>query len=104
MFRGKQLAFSRLMALLCLCALLTASLAAPIHKHDSSRQDTCLLCHVTEHRGGVAIANDIGKPVVASSNPITSSVASPVILEPTESIRIPRAPPFLLVSTLVSLS
>jgi hypothetical protein len=94
--RGKQLAVRRLVALLCLCVFLGACLAAPIHKHDSGQEGTCLLCHATERADIVPIAKDVGKPVPAAANLDTASLKPALVLEVPHWARTPRAPPSIL--------
>jgi hypothetical protein len=96
--RSKQLAVSRLLALLCVCMLLVAFFAAPLHKHDSGEQGTCFLCHATERADVVPIANDVSKPISASSNLIPACLKPVPVLEVTHSTRTPRAPPSTLLS------
>lgn len=96
--RGKQLAFRRLMALLCLCLLVIACFAGPIHKHDSGQEGTCLLCHATERADVVPIANDVGKSIPAASSLIPACLKPVLVLEVTHSTRTPRAPPSTLLS------
>ncbi|MGI8962039.1 MAG: hypothetical protein ACR2IV_20235, partial [Bryobacteraceae bacterium] len=74
-------------------AVLIVSLAGPLHKHDSGQDANCLLCHVGERANVVAIANDAGKPLNASSDGLRFSFKPPAIFEIPDLTRTPRAPP-----------
>jgi hypothetical protein len=78
--------------------LLVLSFAGPLHKHGSSQDANCLLCHVTERANVVAIANDAGKPFIAPSHDLTLSFKPAVVFEVPDLARTPRAPPSSLLS------
>jgi hypothetical protein len=80
-------------ALVCLCMLLTVSFAAPIHKHDSGQEASCLLCHATERATIVPIARGMGNPIAAPSTRIAASFECVAVLERPDRTRTPRAPP-----------
>jgi len=84
---------SRILTILCLVALLVASVAASVHKHGPSQDATCLICHVTSRASVVSICSDAGKPLSATSHDVTARAAITAIPDPPDRIRIPRAPP-----------
>lgn len=90
--------FTRLLALLGLAALLVSSFAAPIHKHDASQEATCLICHATQRADVISIGNDAGKPLIAGTASVAELPARQAILDFSYAVRIPRAPPVLLLS------
>jgi hypothetical protein len=83
----------RLLAFACLAALLVASLAAPIHKHTASQDSSCLICHATTRADVVRIANDPGKPLIASTHQVAFSPSMAPADDISGSVRSPRAPP-----------
>ncbi len=87
-----------LLAFVCLVALLIASFAGPLHKHDSPQHANCLLCHVAERANVVSIASDAGKPLIIPSQHVAVSMEPAMIFEVPELTRTPRAPPASLLS------
>jgi hypothetical protein len=84
----------RLLAGICVCVLLLATIAAPIHKHSSNQEGTCLICHTTEGVNVVSISADVGKPSSNFSSEIAASLKPAHLIEVPLSTRTPRAPPF----------
>ena len=87
-----RLRIIRILALGCLCLVLIACFAGPIHKHDSAHE-ACLICHVSHRANVVAIDRDAGKPLITPS--YRAAILAPVMVdvETPRSIRVPRAPP-----------
>ena len=89
---------ARLLAFLCLIIILVSTLVAPIHKHDAGQEAACLICHATQRAGVVSVANDAGKPTVATAGAVASLHIGKVVSDFSYSVRTPRAPPTLLLS------
>ncbi len=84
--------FTRILAFVCLCVVLIACLAGPVHKHGSAHE-VCLICHVSHRSNTVAIDYDAGKPLIAISYRAATLAPVTVDLDAPRSIRTPRAPP-----------
>lgn len=83
----------QILAVLCIGIFLTACIAVPLHKHDSSQEGICLICHATERANVVAIHSDAGKPYIAPAVQMVLQVFAPPVLDGLETVRTPRAPP-----------
>lgn len=88
-----RLLLQRLLALVCLAALMAVFTVAPFHKHESNQDGTCLICHATERASVVAIVADAGKPYIANSNDVVVPLSISSTLESPILAHIARAPP-----------
>jgi len=84
---------TRFGALICLSLLLLATFCAPIHKHETGRDASCLFCHATT-RAEWQVPEGAAKQPVDSIAFVTNKYSAPAAVEETErTVRIPRAPP-----------
>jgi hypothetical protein len=88
----------RLLALLCLLAVLAVSIVAPVHDHSSRQEANCLICHAAERATVVHIDTDAGKSYDHRLHGMVAALHVLPIPEPPNSIRSSRAPPSLLLS------
>jgi hypothetical protein len=88
----------RVCALICLSLLLLASFCAPIHKHDNSQKASCLSCHATTRTEWLSQPVTAGRPFAAVSYATAKHVERPAMTAAECMVRIPRAPPTLLLS------
>jgi len=84
-------------ALVCLSLLLLATFCAPIHKHDPSQEASCLFCHATTRSEWLSPRVSAG-PIVSISCALIANPGRVVSIEAERTIRVPRAPPVLLLS------
>lgn len=85
-------------ALICLSLLLLAFLCAPIHKHDSAQDSSCLFCHASTRVEWQVTANSGADPVAAVGVLVDRYGGHAVTDDAGLNVRIPRAPPTKLLS------
>lgn len=83
----------RFCALICLSLLLLAFCCAPIHKHETGQDASCLFCHATTRAEWHPLANALNRPVQASAFLLDKYPRRTVVDDVELSVRIPRAPP-----------
>src|SRR4051794_1141926 len=95
---GKDSTLARFAAFTCFFALLLASFAAPIHKHASTQDSICLICHASDETADtVPIASDAGKLHLSASGRLDTPTEHLWVSETLPLARSPRAPPQFLV-------
>jgi hypothetical protein len=90
--RGRLL-FVRLFAVACLFALLLVSFAATIHNHAPGQDDTCLLCHVSDHATEITAAHDAGKPLATATSVVLFAGLPDALADGVLRTSASRAPP-----------
>jgi hypothetical protein len=88
----------RFCALICLSLLLTAFFCAPIHKHDTGQDASCLFCHATTRAEWNVPHYVAGLPMAAFSRVVDKYASRAVDDEAELAVLIPRAPPLKLLS------
>jgi hypothetical protein len=88
----------RVCALLCLGLLLLASFCAPIHKHDNGGEASCLFCHATTRTEWLSHPFNTGRPVASIAFTVAKPTGVAMAIDAECLVRIPRAPPALLLS------
>ncbi len=85
----------RLIALVCLFALVFASLAAPSHRHEPNSEVNCLICHAAPEASLSIVSASVVEPgfLCAEGDLIASRIRMP--MSPAQSFRTPRAPPLV---------
>lgn len=83
----------RACALICLSLLLLASFCAPIHKHDTNRESSCLFCHATTRTEWHGELNGAERSPVSVLFVIAKYCGHIKISDAEGTVRIPRAPP-----------
>jgi hypothetical protein len=86
----------RVMAFLCVLAILIAGMAAQLHKHDAAQDASCLVCHAVEHATIVAIAADAGKAWLSEQESAPMAKVPTLTLPDASAASAPRAPPSLV--------
>jgi len=88
----------RFCALICLTLLLTAFFCAPIHKHNTGQDASCLFCHASARAEGQLPADAPGPPVLSLPFVPDSYASREASSDVALRVRIPRAPPIQLLS------
>jgi hypothetical protein len=88
----------RFCALICLSLLLVASFCAPIHKHDTGQDASCLFCHATTRAEWSVPAGAAGQPVASTLFVVDKNPGRTMADDSEHKVRIPRSPPSLLLS------
>ena len=89
---------TRFCALICLSLLLLAFFCAPIHRHDTGQDASCLFCHATTRAEWHLPANADSQALEAVSGVLDGYASPATINEAERAVRIPRAPPVKLLS------
>jgi hypothetical protein len=83
----------RFCALICLSLLLLAFICAPIHKHDTAQDASCVFCHATTRAEWQLPAQAPALPVVAVLFLVDKNVDRALADDAALAVLIPRAPP-----------
>jgi hypothetical protein len=82
----------RVVALVCLLALVFSSLAAPSHRHYANGEVNCLICHAAPE-ASLSVLNSAVEPGLLCLLSETVSAGIRMPMPPPQSFRTPRAPP-----------
>jgi hypothetical protein len=85
-------------ALICLSLLLLGTLGAPIHKHNSGQDASCLFCHATTRAEWPVPAAAEGQPLALALFAMNQYTGRAAVDDAEQTVRIPRAPPSQLLS------
>jgi len=88
----------RFCALICLTLLLTAFFCAPVHKHDTGQDASCLFCHASSRAEWQLPADAPALPFVSRAFRPDSYTSREGLSDVELRVRIPRAPPLQLLS------